>query len=322
VQEKYAYGNIIGSSPAMRNIYQMLESIKDSEATVLITGETGTGKELIANSIHYNSPRKDSPMVSINCGAIPRELMEREFFGHVKGAYTGATENKNGYFQEADGGTLFLDEIGEMDKDLQVKLLRVLERGEIMRVGDSALRKINVRLIVATNMDLHARIQQGQFRSDLFYRIHVLPIHIPPLRERTEDIPLLIEHFLNHYRAKLKKNIPFFAEKEMKLFMNYSYPGNVRELQHIIERFCLLGSNAGNLFEPQAKEVLPAVPDISREEVFSGKDPFKKVREQAEKNIIMQALKICNNDYRQAAKKLNISLSLLYSKIKNYGLRA
>ncbi|MCX5899359.1 MAG: sigma 54-interacting transcriptional regulator, partial [Proteobacteria bacterium] len=187
LQEKYHYGNIIGSSPSMRKIYQLIDAIKDSDSSVLISGETGTGKELVANAIHYNSPRRSGPMVSVNCGAIPKELLASELFGHVRGAYTGAVESRKGYFQEADGGTLFLDEIGEMDKDMQVNLLRVLERGEIVRVGDTAPVKVNVRLIAATNKNLLEEVKKGRFREDLYYRIHVIPIHLPPLRQRRED---------------------------------------------------------------------------------------------------------------------------------------
>jgi PAS domain S-box-containing protein len=321
---KYRYGNIIGNTPPMRKIYQLIETIKGSSSNVLITGETGTGKELIANAIHYNSPRKKGSLVSVNCGAIPKELMEREFFGHTKGAFTGAVDSKKGYFGEADKGTLFLDEIGEMDKDMQVKLLRVLEQGEITRVGDPSPIKVDVRLIVATNKNLLAEVQQGNFREDLYYRIHVIPIHLPPLRQRSEDIPLLIEHFLESFRSKQKKEIASLTEKEMRLFMSYSYPGNVRELEHMVERFCLLGGNVESLFSPQLGKSTQASSDFLGEEVFDNPKPLKvaaqKAKVRAEREVLLKALKMCDNDYAQTAKKLNICLASLYNKIKDYGV--
>ncbi len=324
LQRKYRYGNIVGNSPAMRKIYQMIGTIKDSNANILITGETGTGKELIANAIHYNSPRQKGPMVSVNCGAIPRELMEREFFGHVKGAFTGAVESRKGYFAEADKGTLFLDEIGEMDKDMQVKLLRVLERGELTRVGDSRPTQIDVRLIAATNKNLLAEVQKGTFREDLYYRIHVVPIHLPPLRQRQEDIPLLIEHFMQEFKSKQKKDVPPFTEKDLRLFMNYDYPGNVRELQHIVERYGLLGGRVQNLFISHHEPPDDTATKVLAEELFSSRKPLKvagqKAKSQAERAVLIKALELCDNDYVKTAKKLNICLASLYNKIKEYGI--
>jgi len=320
LQDKYSYGNIIGSSAPMRKLYQTLESILDSEATVLITGETGTGKELVAGSIHYNSTRKNKPLISVNCGAIPRELMEREFFGHVKGAYTGAVNTKKGYFAEADGGTLFLDEIAEMDRDMQVKLLRVLERGEMVRVGDSRPVSVDVRLIVATNRDLQQEVRAGRFREDLYYRIYVLPLHLPPLRERTGDIPLLIDHFLQRMQEKTGKKISRLPERDLQLFLNYGYPGNVRELEHIIERYCLLGRTTENLFAPSA--AVPEGPDseFPFDELLASTNPLKaaaqKAKLRAEKEIILHVLQVCNNDFPEAARMLNIGLSSLYRKLK------
>jgi PAS domain S-box-containing protein len=323
LQGKYSYGNIVGDSSPMRRIYQLLENIKESESTVLIAGETGTGKELIANAIHYYSSRKDNPMVSVNCGAIPKELMEREFFGHVKGAYTGAVEDRKGYFQEADKGTLFLDEIGAMDRDMQVKLLRVLERGEIIRVGDSAPTKVDVRLIAATNKDLRSEVKKGNFREDLYYRIYVIPLHVPPLRERKEDIPLLITYFLKNLRSKLKKDLPHLSDKDMNLFMNYTYPGNVRELEHIIERFCLLGSDAEDLFDNLQRESDKLSSDFPYDALLLSTNPLKtvaqKAKAHAERNFIKHTLKICDNNYNEAAKMLNVGLSSLYRKLKEYG---
>lgn len=323
LQEKYHYGNIIGSSPSMRKIYQLIDAIKDSDSSVIISGETGTGKELVANAIHYNSPRRSAPMVSVNCGAIPKELLARELFGHVRGAYTGAVESRKGYFKEADGGTLFLDEIGEMDKDMQVNLLRVLERGEIMRVGDAVPVKVNVRLIAATNKNLLEEVKKGRFREDLYYRIHVIPIHLPPLRQRKEDIPILLEHFLKKCRSKFKKDTADLTEQEMHLFMNYPYPGNVRELEHMVERFCLLGGHADSLFG-RRPETAPAAPeDFARAGFLAGPNPLKaagqSAKERAEKEIILDVLKSCGNNLTQAAKKLHISRVYLHEKVKKYG---
>ncbi len=321
LQGKYRYGNIIGNSPAMRKIYQMIDTIKESDANVLVTGETGTGKELIANAIHYNSRRKMGPLVSVNCGAIPRELVEREFFGHVKGAYTGAVESRMGYFLEADKGTLFLDEIGEMDNEMQVKLLRVLETGEIKRVGDSAPTKVNVRLVAATNKNLLGEVQQGNFREDLYYRIHVIPVHLPPLRQRVEDIPLLVDHFIDEFKSKNTKEVPLVTDNDMQGLMNYRYPGNVRELEHIITRFCLFGSSEGNLFEKQEPiHDEMGLEEASFDDVLSSQRPLKKVQEQAAKALILHALKLCGNNYTEAANMLNIGRSSLYRKIKEYGL--
>lgn len=318
---KNRYGDIIGNSAPMQAIYHLLDTITNSDSTVLISGETGTGKELIANAIHLNSRRKDGPMVSVNCGAIPKELMEREFFGHIKGAYTGAYQDKKGYFEEAHGGTIFLDEIGELDKDLQVKLLRILERGEIIRVGETQPTTTDTRLIAATNKDLRTEVRQGNFRKDLYYRIYVIPIHVSPLRERKADIPLLVDHFVKKFQLKLQRELPCFSTKEMELFVNYSYPGNVRELENIIERFCLLGTSVEQLLQD-----LPKNSDSPTEEtdydklIFSSSNPLKEAAHKAklcaERDLIRRALKICDNNYSETAKLLNISLSSLYRKLK------
>ncbi len=323
LQEKYHYGNIIGSSPSMRKIYQLIDAIKDSDSSVLISGETGTGKELVANAIHYNSPRRSGPMVSVNCGAIPKELLARELFGHVRGAYTGAVESRKGYFKEADGGTLFLDEIGEMDKDMQVNLLRVIERGEIIRVGDTVPVKVNVRLIAATNKNLLEEVKKGRFREDLYYRIHVIPIHLPPLRQRKEDIPILIGHFLKKCRSKFKKDTADLTEQEMNLFMTYPYPGNVRELEHMVERFCLLGGHADNLFGSRPEASPGAQEDFALAGFLDGPNPLRaagqSAKERAEKEIILSVLKDCGNNFTRAAKKLHISRVYLHEKVKKYG---
>lgn len=326
LQEKYRYGTIVGNAQSMRKIYQLIEAVKDSDANVLISGETGTGKELVANAIHYNSPRRNGPMVSVNCGAIPRELLARELFGHVKGAFTGAAESRKGYFQEADHGTLFLDEIGDMDKDMQIQLLRVLECGEIVRVGDTVPIKVDVRIIAATNKNLLEEVKKGRFREDLYYRIHVIPIHLPPLRQRREDIPLLIEHFLQKFRSKYKKEVRDLSQQDLEILLDYPYPGNVRELEHIIERYCLLGGSVRNLLanttfvpenNPGKKMILPDLYTLSSSPL---KAQGRQAKEQAEKEIILHALRTCGNNVSKAAKMLNISRVYLHKKVKKYGI--
>ncbi len=320
LQERYRYGAIIGKSAPMRRMYQLLDSIRDSDANVLVTGETGTGKELVANAIHFNSRRSDGPLISVNCGAIPRELMEREFFGHVKGAYTGAIENRRGYFAEASGGTLFLDEIGEMDRDMQVKLLRVIERGEISRVGDPIPHRVDVRLIAATNKDLRAEVRAGRFREDLYYRLFVIPVHVPPLRERREDIPLLIDHFREQLKTKMNIDTPPVTEQDYRFFAAYDYPGNVRELQNLIERFCLLGGSArdltGDAVAAPAHGPVP-VSTVSADYagLFSHPDPLRRARDRAERDLILYTLEVCRNNHVEAARKLGIARSSLYRKI-------
>ncbi len=323
LEERYSYGNIIGNSPAMRKIFQILESIKESDANILITGETGTGKELIANAIHYGSSRKKKPFISVNCGAVPKELMEREFFGHVKGAYTGAVRDAKGFFLEADGGTLFLDEIAEMDKDLQVKLLRVLEKGEFSPVGSSSSTKVNVRIIVATNKLLGEEVLSGNFREDLYFRVNVIPIHIPPLRQRRADIPLLIDHFLAAYRKKHKKEPLPFTQQDMKFFLEYSYPGNIRELEHMLERFWLMGSIDDTVLgdRPYEQGVQVPTPGTYSGPVPASTESLKEARERFEKKHIIITLEKCNYNHSRAAEQLKISRVALYKKIKQYELK-
>jgi PAS domain S-box-containing protein len=327
LQEKYRYGAIIGKSAPMRRMYQLIESLRDSESNVLVTGETGTGKELVANAIHFSSRRSAGPLISVNCGAIPRELMEREFFGHVKGAYTGAVESRRGYFAEASGGTLFLDEIGEMDRDMQVKLLRVLERGEVSRVGDPIPHKVDVRLVVATNKDLRAEIKAGRFREDLFYRIYVIPIHVPPLRERQDDIPLLIEHFCEKLREKMNIDLPSIPEQDYQMLIHHDYPGNVRELENLIERSCLLGgvlqdlTSGGNGIAAATEPFVIRAPASGYDEVFDHPEPLKRVQNMAARDLIMHTLRLCGNNHAEAAKRLGIARSSLYRKINEFESR-
>ncbi|MFC1591708.1 sigma-54 interaction domain-containing protein [Thermodesulfobacteriota bacterium] len=322
LEGKYSYGNIIGKSPKMRQLYLTLEILKDSDANILITGETGTGKDLAANAIHYNGRRKGGPMISVNCGAIPRELMERELFGHTKGAFTGAVESRKGYFQEAHGGTLFLDEIGEMDHDMQTKLLRVLEQGEVLRVGETIPRKIDVRIVAATARDLRREVQSGTFREDLFYRIHVIPIHLPPLRERGDDIPLLIAHFLEISARRHNKPGPVLSNADLQLLVAYPFPGNVRELQNLIERYCVLGTPFREMLQEQLQPRDVVLPEFGwTHTAFASDNPIKAAKSCIEKQIIQHALETCGGKITEACEKLHIGRAYLYRKIKEYELQ-
>jgi DNA-binding NtrC family response regulator len=241
VRTKYNFSNILGKSPPMRDLFTLIKKVAGSRSTVLIQGKSGTGKELVAKAIHYNSPRRARPLVTVNCSAIPKDLLESELFGHVKGAFTGAIANKRGLFEEADGGSLFLDEIGELSPELQVKLLRVLQEREIRRVGDTRTVSVDVRLIAATNRDLARAVKEGRFREDLYYRLNVIPLVLPELKDRAEDIPVLATHFLMKYAEEADPPIESVSKAAMRLLLEYDWPGNVRELENVIERAVILG---------------------------------------------------------------------------------
>src|SRR5437867_626663 len=243
LKEKFAFDNIIGSGRAMSRIFELVETVAGLNSTVLIQGETGTGKELIAKAIHFNSPRKERKLVSINCGAIPENLLESELFGHVKGAFTGAVQTRIGRFEQATGGTIFLDEIGNMPQALQVKLLRVLQEREFERVGGNNTVKIDVRIIAATSSNLQQMVGESTFREDLFYRLNVIPINLPPLRERREDIPLLVQRFIGHFCETHKLDLKTISPQVIKALMSYEWPGNVRQLENIVERMVALTGN-------------------------------------------------------------------------------
>ncbi len=243
LRSKYQFENIIGSSPAMNDVLSMIGQVATSRATVLLLGETGCGKELIAKAVHYNSPRREKPLVRVNCGALSAQLLESELFGHVKGAFTGAVRDKLGRFEAADGGTLFLDEVGTLDMQLQVKLLRVLQEREFERVGDHLTQKADVRVIAATNLDLEKEVKKGNFREDLYYRLNVVTVHLPPLRGRREDIPELIDHFLQQYNRENNRNVHAISRDVMNTLLRYPWPGNVRELENCIERVVVLSQS-------------------------------------------------------------------------------
>jgi len=322
VDRSFGFDNIIGKSKEMKEIFKVVKQVADTRSTVLIMGESGTGKELISRAIHYHSPRKNHPFVTINCAAIPETLIESELFGHEKGAFTNAIEKKLGRFEMAHLGTLFLDEIGELSLMTQAKILRFLEEKEFNRVGGSKTIKVDVRLITATNKDLPLLVKQGQFREDLYYRINVVPIILPPLRERREDIPLLINHFIRKFNEENKKEVKGVSQEALELLVNYEWPGNVRELENLIERIIALTQN--EIIE--ANELpLPVVNQSKtnglKESVLSGQISFSKAEEEFEKEIILDALRRANFIQSHAAEILGISRRILKYKMDKLGIQ-
>lgn len=314
---------LVGLSPVMRDVYKLVGKVSMSKATVLIQGESGTGKELIAKAIHANSPRADKPLIAVNCGAIPENLLESELFGYERGAFTGAVGRKQGMFELANGGTLFLDEIGELTPALQVKLLRVLQERTIVRLGGVEPIAVDVRLIAATNCDLRERIRQGQFREDLYYRLHVVPIHMPPLRERKEDIPLLISHFLAKYGRETGKQGLHLSPAAMDMMMAYHWPGNVRQLEHTIERAVIMTNSAAiqpeHIQLPHRESSGGQQPRQDLVIRFEGKTMRELVQE-VEREAIFRALQKERGNKLQTAKRLGISRRALLYKIQMYGL--
>jgi sigma-54 dependent transcriptional regulator, flagellar regulatory protein len=315
--------DMIGQSERMRRIFRLVEKVADSDSTIIIQGETGTGKGLIAKAIHEHSYRKDKPFVQINCGAIPENLLESELFGHVKGAFTGAVAAKPGKFEIANGGTIFLDEIGDMSHDLQVKLLKVLEENEFERVGGCQTIKTNVRIIAATHRDLDAAVENGTFREDLYYRLVVIPLTLPALRDRKSDIPLLIDHFLDQLNQKKHTRVTGVSEKAMDLMIAHSWPGNVRELKNMMERLVVL-TQEGEIHPrdlPQKLRTAPtessAIPDM---EVPGEGICLSTAVSDFEKSLISQSMKIANGVKKNAAKLLNIKRTTLIEKIKRHNL--
>jgi two-component system response regulator AtoC len=319
VQRKYNFQNFVGKSAHIMHLFETIKKISLHKSPVLITGESGTGKELVAKAIHYNGPRCNQPFLAVNCGAIPENLLESELFGHKKGAFTGAVYDRRGIFEEADGGTILLDEIGELPHALQVKLLRVLQEGEMRRVGEDRSLMVDVRIIAATAKDLSQEAKKGNFREDLFYRLHVLPVHILPLRERREDIPLLITHFLQKYNRQNSLSIQSITSQAQKLLFNYPWPGNVRELENIIERTMVMTEKAV-IDEHDLPYYIKhaAVEDIngSLAEEYS----IKKMELVLEQKLIRKALTKTHGNKTRAAKLLEISYPALLSKIEEYGI--
>jgi len=313
IREKYTHYNIVSKSKKILDILDNLPDIAASDATVLIQGESGVGKELFANALHELSPRKEKPFIKVNCGALPETLLESELFGYKKGAFTDAKKDKPGRFRLAEGGTIFLDEIGEVSKNIQVKLLRVLEKKEYEPLGSIQTEKANVRIIAATNRDLRALVQSGAFREDLYYRLNVITLNIPPLRERKEDIPLLIDHFMEKFNQTLEGKISGFTTAAMKILLNHNYPGNVRELENIIEHAFILCRE--NYIAPKhLPEYLidrPLSPAVA-----SGGKRLDDLVANFEKELIEETLKQCGGNVERAAQELGIHRSTLWRKMK------
>lgn len=314
---RYGMENIIGHDYRMQRVFDIIESVADTRATVLITGESGTGKSLLARAIHRRSTRRDGPFVEVACGAMPETLLESELFGHVAGAFTGATGEKKGKFRQADGGTIFLDEIGTASPSLQVKLLRVLQEFEFEAVGGSETFRVDTRVILATNEDLAQRVAEGTFRQDLFYRINVINIELPPLRERTSDIPLLAQHFLENACEDAGRPLKTFSDDAIAAMQQYAWPGNVRELQNVVERAVLLGK--GDLI---TRADLPRTLGPSTPRVGSATNirTLKEALEEPERQIILEVLRASNWNRHLTADRLGINRTTLYKKMKRLGL--
>ncbi len=342
VRDRYRFENIIGDSPAMHEVFATVGQVANSRATVLLLGETGTGKEMIAKAIHYNSPRKDKPFVRVNCGALTGTLLESELFGHVKGSFTGAIRDKIGRFEAADGGTIFLDEIGTLEPQLQVKLLRVLQEREFERVGDTQTVKVDVRVIAATNVDLQEEVAKGNFREDLFYRLNVVSIYLPPLRNRREDIPRLIDYFLDKYNGMNDRRLRRISRDMLNVLLRYPWPGNVRELENAIERAVVLSND-----EDFTEELLPlsvrmfaaqrrtnqaseSIESLTRRladqaiadyELREG-EIYQLVIDQIEHALIDRSLNKCGGVKTKAADFLGINRNTLNKKVKELGIEA
>lgn len=317
---RYRYDNMIGKSKPMQDLYLLLDKIKQSESTVLIQGENGTGKELIARAIHYNSPRKDGPFVTVNCSAFNENLLDSELFGHVKGSFTGAVKDKKGLFEAADKGTLFLDEIGDMSPSMQVKLLRVLQEGTLTPVGGTEPKKVDVRVLAATNKDLKEMTETGEFREDLYYRINVINLTVPPLRDRKEDIPLLVDFFISRGCKEKGITLKGLAKRSMEKIFDYPWPGNIRELENEMERLLVL---AGDEAKISAELLSPRIKEWGEKAKVQGvriQGKLKDALEELEKTMIREGLKRTNWNKSRLAKELGISRAGLIMKVEKYGL--
>jgi len=317
---RYEYGNIIGKSRSMQEVYRLLDKISGSESTVLIQGENGTGKELVAKAVHYNGPRKDKIFVVQNCSAFNDNLLDSELFGHVKGSFTGAVTDKKGLFEIADGGTFFLDEIGEMSPTLQVKLLRVLQEGTFLPVGGTKPKKVDVRIIAATNRDLKKMVAKGEFREDLYYRVNVINVFLPPLRERRDDIPVLVEAFLQRHSERKKVPLKSVSKRAMERLMDYDWPGNVRELENEIERLVVLAGEATAIEDELLSQRIKT--EIEREELMGKKmaGRLPDAVEALERKMIYEELKKTRWNKTKAADTLGISRRNLIRKVAKYHL--
>jgi two-component system response regulator PilR (NtrC family) len=323
LQVKYQGANIVGNSSAMQQIYRMIGMVADKTSTVLITGETGTGKELIARAIHYGSARKDHPLVCVNCAAIPANLLEDELFGHVKGAFTGAHMHRVGRFEQANRGTLFLDEVANMPLDLQVKLLRVIQEREFHRVGGTTSIKVDVRIIAATNSDLLEKVRKGEFREDLYYRLNVIPIHIPPLRQRREDIPLLVSHFLKKFCNDQNLPLKRVSHEAMKHLITFDWPGNIRQLENAVEMAVALSGDRELLDKTDFPTVATA---LDEDMIFSSIDipndgvDFNTLVSELEKRLIVKSLHATGGNKKRAASLLRLKRTTFVEKLKRMGM--
>jgi DNA-binding NtrC family response regulator len=338
LSDKYDFRNFIGNSPRMQNLYRIIEKISDTDSTILITGESGTGKELVAKTIHFNSSRADHPFVPINCGAIPRDLLESELFGHEKGAFTGATTARVGRFELANFGTIFLDEIGELPFALQVKLLRVVQEREFERIGGTRTIKVNVRILAATNRELEKAVAEGAFREDLYYRLNVIPLHIPALRERDDDILLLFDHFMGEFCRKKKRTAPKVSPDARRILLGHRWPGNVRELENAVERLVTLDESGvigvddlPEHIRAGASDAVPRLPAPSGPLPAEIRVPspwtesginLNAVLDDLERTLILQALEKAGGVKNKAAVLLGLNRTTLLEKIKKMGLNA
>ena len=323
LKEEYDFHDIIGQSRKMREVFDLVQKVADCDSTILLNGETGTGKGMVARAIHQKSKRRNKPFISINCGAIPENLLESELFGHVRGAFTGATSSKQGKFELADSGTILLDEIGDMSSDLQVKVLKVLEEGEFEQVGGAKTIKVDVRIVAATHRDLSDEVQKGNFREDLYYRLYVIPVMLPSLRDRRSDIPFLISHFLEQFNQKNNRSVDKISEEVLDMMMSHSWPGNVRELKNMMERLVVLkgsGEISARDLPAEIKSTHKFEPSTAIEISDEGICLNSAVTE-FEKALILQSLEKTKWVKNKAAKLLHLNRTTLVEKIKGHQLQ-
>jgi len=323
LKDEYGFHNIIGKSRKMREVFELVQKVADCNSTILLNGETGTGKGMVARAIHQNSKRRNKPFISINCGAIPENLLESELFGHVRGAFTGATSSKQGKFELADGGTILLDEIGDMSADLQVKVLKVLEEGEFEQVGGAKTINVDVRIIAATHRDLSEEVQKGNFREDLYYRLYVIPLMLPSLRDRKSDIPFLIAHFMEQSNRKNDRNVNEVDEGSLTMMMGYSWPGNVRELKNMMERLVVL-KGAGKITAQDLPNELKSTHRFEPSTTIEISDEgicLNSAVTEFEKALILQSLEKTKWVKNKAAKLLQLNRTTLVEKIKRHHLQ-